>query len=317
MSFQDIKPVENADFYIDLAVKKAKKKASALKEKHRRNPGLEREIIITTCKLECFTSLINQKFNEIISGFPSLDSMPEFYLELFKTVLGYGEVKKSLGSVQWASRQVTRLKNRIIADIKKAVSVKQVQTLKKEFFGRSTSVIKQIDKHLRKIEEARKVMRSFPTVKTGLKTFCIAGFPNVGKTTLMFKLSGSKPEINSYPFTTKNINVAYIKRGYTKIQLLDTPGTLNRFEKMNAIEKQAYLAMKLLAEKIIFVFDLTETYPLKEQEKLYKKIKRFGKEIIIYLSKEDLLKGNKKLGDFKKKYGAISSVEKLREKLLA
>ena len=38
---------------------------------------------------------------------------------------------------------------------------------------------------------------------------------------------------------------------------------------MNNIEKVAFLAIKLLAEKIIYVFDLTEPYTMEEQEKLY------------------------------------------------
>ena len=103
--------------------------------------------------------------------------------------------------------------------------------------------------------------------------------------------------------------------GYIEnIQLLDTPGTLNRFNKMNDIEQQAYLVMKLVAEKIIYIFDLTEPYPLKDQIKLYERIKELGKPVIIYLSKTDIL-DKKKVNEFKKKYEAVD-INGLKKKLI-
>ena len=150
-------------------------------------------------------------------------------------------------------------------------------------------------------------MRNYPAIKTGTKTIAIAGFPNVGKTTLLMKLTGSKPDIQPYAFTTKGINVGYIK-GKEKLQLLDTPGTLNRFDTMNNIEKVAFLALKLLAEKIIYVFDITEPYPLEQQIKLYKEIKKMKKPVIIYLSKTDILEKGQ-ISEFKKKYKAASLEE--------
>ncbi len=63
---------------------------------------------------------------------------------------------------------------------------------------------------------------------------------------------------------------------------------------MNSIEKQAYLAIKYLSEKIIYIFDLTEAcgYEIEQQVNLFKKLKEEfkEKEIIIFLSKTDLLK---------------------------
>ena len=134
-------------------------------------------------------------------------------------------------------------------------------------------------------------MRNFPAIKTKIKTICITGFPNVGKSTLLKKITGSNVEIQPYAFTTKKLLLGYIDK---KIQLIDTPGTLNRYNRMNSIEKQAYLAIKHLAHKVIYVFDLTETcgYEIEQQIKLYKRLKEEfeEKEIIIYLSKTDILK---------------------------
>ncbi|MBN1157548.1 50S ribosome-binding GTPase, partial [Candidatus Woesearchaeota archaeon] len=121
--------------------------------------------------------------------------------------------------------------------------------------------------------------------------------PNVGKTTLLFKLTGAKAEINSYPFTTKSINLGYFSNGEEKIQVIDTPGTLNRFDRMNSIEQQAHLALKYLADTIVYVFDLTGEYPMEQQLKLYDSIKKFNKKVIIYFSKEDVV-GKEKIKGF-------------------
>jgi len=38
-------------------------------------------------------------------------------------------------------------------------------------------------------------MKGFPSIKTNLPTIAIAGFPNVGKTTLLSKITDAKPKI--------------------------------------------------------------------------------------------------------------------------
>jgi GTP1/Obg family GTP-binding protein len=83
---------------------------------------------------------------------------------------------------------------------------------------------------------------------------------------------------------------------------------------MNNIEKVAYLAIKLLAEKIIYVFDMTEPYPMKDQEELYRKLKELKKPITIYLSKTDILE-KKQIEEFSKKHTAASA-EQLKKLLL-
>ena len=160
----------------------------------------------------------------------------------------------------------------------------------------------------------RKIMKGYPNVKTAIPTICICGFPNVGKSTLLAKISTAKPEIKNYAFTTKGLNLGYIKTPKQKLQLIDTPGTLNRFEKMNVIEKQAYLAIKHCADLIIYIFDLTEPYPLGAQEKLFNNLKKFNKPMIVYLSKTDVLDAEIVLSF--KKHKPITDIEKLKGILL-
>ena len=118
--------------------------------------------------------------------------------------------------------------------------------------------------------------------------------------------------------------VGYLVSDEKKIQVLDTPGTLNRPNKMNEIEKYAWLAMKYAADEIIYIFDPTEQYPFDEQVKLYFRIKELGKKMVVYVSKCDLISREEKEEFVKKivkKVGKVKifdgySLEKLKEFLL-
>jgi nucleolar GTP-binding protein len=170
-------------------------------------------------------------------------------------------------------------------------SVQDISNHKKAYLGRISSIMKQLKEDLKYLEHARVVFYDYPSIKANIFTVAIAGFPNVGKSTLLSKITPAKPEIANYSFTTTKLNVGYAELGHEKAQIIDTPGALSRLEKMNAVEQQAYLAMRYVANLIVFVFDLTsDEYSLDMQEDLLKQIESHNKPILYYLSKTDLLK---------------------------
>lgn len=303
MNFQDLKKIEDADFYIDVAFRRAAEQAnitrSALSGKSASR--IEKSKSIELEKLATIKQTISEFFEKIGRNFPSLDDLPEFYKELVKTTLDYETLKKSLGAVNSSRLVLYDIFRTYNFKIKKCNDLQKINEYRREFYGRVSSLPKRIKKELAYLENARKTMRNFPAIKTGMATVAIAGFPNVGKSTLLSKLTTSNPEINSYPFTTKGLNVGYMDQRYDKVQFIDTPGTLDRFEKMNYIERAAYLAMKYASDKIIYIFDPTEEYPLDDQIKLLDRIRKLDKEIIIYISKADIA-DNSILDSLKSKY---------------
>ena len=313
MSFQDIKPVEPADFYLDVAFRRSKELAVQHRPKIRINTKLQKSRDIELYKLDVIRGNLISDLHSITKNFPSIKDLNPFYQELMHCTLEVDYLKQSLGSLDWAKKKVADFHRIYSNRIRNSTDIQTINKHRREFYGRISSVLKQVAKNLEYLEACRRIMKEYPVIKTSLKTIAITGFPNVGKTTLLYKLTGSKPDIQNYPFTTKGINVAYLKRGDEKIQLLDTPGTLNRFEKMNNIEKQAYLALKYLASHIIYVFDLTESYPLKEQIELYRTTKKLSIPMTVYLSKVDLTKDKELVNRFVKEYDAVLDIEKLKE----
>ncbi|MFW9879585.1 MAG: GTPase, partial [Candidatus Thorarchaeota archaeon] len=131
----------------------------------------------------------------------------------------------------------------------------------------------------------------------------VAGYPNVGKSSIVKYISTNKKiEIKEYPFTTKHLNMGHLeiegRFEKIKIQCLDTPGILDRpMSKRNNIELQAILALRLISDLILFIFDPTPAcgYDITSQIELFHEIKqKFSKEgkieIIIIFNKIDLAK---------------------------
>ena len=313
MNFQGLSKVEKHSWYIDTAFHSATKIVNSVRGSIKGN-RLIKSKNLELARMKQVKKVLSKHLTTILTSFPSIDQLPEFYYELIRIALEYDLLKKSLGAVKWAIEKIDHFFDVYSGKIKKTKDFKRVNSYRREFYGRLGSILKQIRKQLDYLEHARKTMKAFPSVKSGLFTIAIAGFPNVGKTTLLTKLTGSTAEIANYAFTTKRLNIGYMKVEHEKIQLIDTPGTLNRFDKMNPIEQQAYLAMKLCADLIIFVFDVSfESYGWDVQLELLRNIRKFGKEVIIYTSKTDIVEEN----DLKLPKGSYSDLNRLKSEMIA
>ncbi len=296
----NIPQVEQPQFYIETALTRGRK--AAARQKHQKQKELER--------IKNKKQYLEKSLTRILLSFPNTSELDRFHVELIKCTLDFVKFKKSLGAVNWANNQIIKFSKDYSYKIKRSSVVSPQLT--NAYIGRISSILKQIKSELKYLDQARKTFRTYPDIKSDIFTVGIFGFPNVGKTTLLTKLTTSRPEIAAYPFTTRGINVAYANKTHKKIQFLDTPGTLNRFQKMNNIEKQAYLAIHNVANKIVYVFDLTESYPLSEQMQLFDNIK--NKKPLVYLSKTDILKPEQ-YETFKKKYKAFTDPEELKNYL--
>jgi len=290
MNFQGLSKVENAQHYIDTAFRQASK---VIDDKRKQLKGkkldrIQKSRIMEIEKVNSVKNIIVGNLDAITNAYPQTTQLPLFYLELIKATIDYFMLKKSLGALSWASKRIKDLCDKYSWKIRHCKDFDAIGKYRNEAFGRMASMVKQINENLHYLEFARKTMKAFPAIKTGIPTVVIAGYPNVGKSTLLKALTGANVEIASYPFTTKQIMMGYIEK---KLQIIDTPGLLDRpIEKRNPIERHAVLALKYLAEKIIFVLDPSEGcgFPIKDQIKLMNEIKKtFAVETIVVINKID------------------------------
>jgi len=251
-------------------------------------------------RTDSFATSVISTLESYVKKFPSIDQLPSFYQELIDIKIDTNKLKKSLGAVDWARKTCQRIYSAQAKSLKKSKNVEFLKQKQGEIYGRMSSVVKQIDAELKLLIEAQYILKEFPAIYD-IPTIVIAGYPNVGKSSLLRCLSAAKPKIAQYPFTTKEIHVGHLEKTekYTvkRFQVIDTPGLLDRpLAKRNDIEKQAIAALTHLANVIVFILDASETsgYSLKDQTQLLAQVKTmFGKSTMIVVeNKTDMKKTN-------------------------
>lgn len=210
-------------------------------------------------------------------------------------MIGTDRYKKSLGACNWAAGQVELLKNRSLREIRRYKDPSRIDAVKNGFYGRLGSYVRQISKDLLFLQDAKNKFRMLPAIDPGVPTAVVAGFPNVGKSSLVKYISTAAPEVAPYPFTTKGITIGHIEDDWRKFQIIDTPGLLDRdFEDRNDIEKQAVLALRFLSDIMVFVLDPSETcgYSMEKQTRLLGNIRSNFRDvpIITVESKTDVMR---------------------------
>ena len=263
-------------------------------------------------RLFAFREVVISRLAKLVTSFPSVDNLSEFYRELLSTHLSLDDYKRILGRIDSTKKVVSSLTKKYKGRVEASSSVDELKQSMSEYFGRVASALGRLDESFVWLEGVRRVLEDLPVVKE-MFTVCIAGFPNVGKSTLFRNITGSAAEVNSYAFTTKSLNVGSAKFDHYKVQFIDTPGTLNR-EYNNAIEQQAELALKYVSDLTIFVFDPTEQYSYEQQSALYASVSDYKAAIIEFVSKQDIA-SQEQIARFVTKK-TVNDVDALREEIL-
>ncbi|PKP52163.1 MAG: hypothetical protein CVT90_02750 [Candidatus Altiarchaeales archaeon HGW-Altiarchaeales-3] len=298
--------VPTADGLIDKTFRSGSKEA---KKKRAASPHIPKDVKRKRGeeeRIRKMSSIILADLKAIIKNFPSYDQLPPFYQELLDVRINKDTYKKSLGAVQWCFNNIEALANKNIKKIKysKTDEINNISNCSSEFMGRSASFINQIAKDLDRLVEIKGILRSFPAIQKQ-PTLVIAGFPNVGKSSFLRTLTGSKVKIAAYPFTTQEIYIGHhngIKMKYLKYQVIDTPGLLDRPPgDRNVIELQAILSMKHLADVLLFLIDPTGN--LDEQFSLLFEIKKkfTHSPVIVVINKVDIITDKKILDEIQER----------------
>jgi nucleolar GTP-binding protein len=279
VEFEKMPTVPTADEILDRSFRRAAKKMQEKTNKERANTEFVRAV----------GAAIHDRLVYIIRGFPEFDKIPPFYREMADILYRLDRIKQSLGAVGWAAKHTKMVGNQLVLQSRKA---DDTLVVRKRAVARLASMVHQIDKDLRFLNKVRNVLRQLPHVDDAF-TVVIAGYPNVGKSSFIRRVSSAEPEVASYPFTTKGIIVGHRMMGREKIQFVDTPGILDRpADERNAIEKQALSAMMNVASVVLFILDPSEHcgYPMEVQLNLLEEVKGMVKApLVVAANKSDLV----------------------------
>ena len=238
---------------------------------------------------------------KIIKKVPIIDDLPDFYKELASLLVDVDELKLTLGKLNVILPILHKIEREHSKKLSQIEAPKDADRIRRSAFGRISSIIDKQNKNLEYLNSVRGRLREIPSIDDTLNCIVVAGYPNVGKSSFVKQISTNKKiEVQEYPFTTKKLIMGHfdIERRFDKIklQLLDTPGILDRpMSKRNNIELQAILALRLISDLIFFVFDPTPAcgYSIDSQLDLFYEVKNnFTKEgeiqMVIIFNKMDL-----------------------------
>ncbi|KAI9142792.1 developmentally-regulated GTP-binding protein 1 [Paraphysoderma sedebokerense] len=119
----------------------------------------------------------------------------------------------------------------------------------------------------------------FDVAKTGVARVGFIGFPSVGKSTLMTKLTGTHSEVGAYEFTTLTTVPGVIHYKGAKIQILDLPGIIEGAKDGKGRGRQV-IAVARTCSLIFIVLDVLK--PLTHRRLIERELEGFG----IRLNKE-------------------------------
>ena len=179
---------------------------------------------ITNSKSATNHTRIEDRLKMILDRTPEIEELPEFYQDYIDITVGVDDFKQALGALNWAYGIITQLEKEYGAKIRKSSS-ERATGLRKQAYGRISSVVHKIEKDLDFLDFAKQSLRNMPTVDFDAISIVIAGFPNVGKSSLMNVLVGEERAIvTDIAGTTRDsIATLYNKFGH-EFMLVDTAG---------------------------------------------------------------------------------------------
>ncbi len=185
-----------------------------------------------------------------------VDALHPFQRAIVDISPGVDRLRRALGQAKAIMNVLASIRDQALYDVAMARGRKDLIRVRRSYLGRVHDVLERSRTVFETIIEAKRALSSIKGVKMGVPTVVLAGFPNVGKSSLLYALTGSRPEIAPYPFTTKNLRVGFFTYNHVKYQVIDTPGLLDRPpERMNPVERRALSAIRHLADAMVFVYD--------------------------------------------------------------
>jgi nucleolar GTP-binding protein len=278
-----------------------------IKSRYPRRGGVEGEI----AKLQTVYNTVVSKTEDVGKLEKILSRLHPFYLRLVEVEFERRDVEEAFKCISKARRVAGRLWERYRYAILASRDLREARRVSAEGRGRILSLFKRCGRRLELLRNLTVFLQRLPSINPEEPTIVVAGPPNVGKSTFVRSVSTAKPEVADYPFTTKQVTVGHRMYGFTRVQIIDTPGLLDRpLEEMNQIERRAVAALVELNGVTLFLVDPTKNayMSLERQAKLIRDVKAItgGKPMYVGVNKCDVAEE----GEIER---AVEALAKLKE----
>ncbi|MBD5584637.1 MAG: GTPase ObgE [Clostridia bacterium] len=138
----------------------------------------------------------------------------------------------------------------------------------------------------------------------------LIGFPNVGKSTLLSKISSAKPKIANYHFTTLSPNLGVVKYYDNSFVTADIPGLIEGASEGAGLGHDflRHIERTRMLVHVVDVSGVEGRDPVEDFKKINAELKGYSEKLaslpqIIALNKCDIYGAEENVKAFKKKYG--------------
>ncbi|XP_053621437.1 nucleolar GTP-binding protein 1 [Plodia interpunctella] len=289
-NFKKIAVVPTAKDFIDIILSKTQRKTPTVVHKHYK---ISRIRAFYIRKVKFTQQNFHDRLSRIIQEFPKLDDVHPFYADLMNVLYDKDHYKLGLGQLNTARHLIDTVAKDYVRLLKYGDSLYRCKQLKKAALGRMATIMKRQAANLTYLEQVRQHLARLPSIDPYTRTIIICGFPNVGKSSFINKITRADVEVQPYAFTTKSLYVGHTDYKYLRWQVIDTPGILDQpLEQRNVIEMQAVAALAHLRAAVLYVMDLSGQcgHALHEQISLLESIKPLfaNKPLLVVLNKMDI-----------------------------
>ncbi len=221
-----------------------------------------------------------------------LDGLHPFYWRLIEIEFDRERVRRAISCISKARKVASRLFEKYRFLLMASSGKKELLATASEARGRILSLFKKCRRELDYLRDLVVFIQHLPSIDAGLPTIIVSGAPSTGKSTLVRNVTRARPRVASYPFTTTSIHIGHFTIGDEKIQIIDTPGLLDRpIDEMNEVERKAVAALSEIDGIILFLVDVSEDayIDVGRQYRLLDTVKRLtpGKKIVAVINKVD------------------------------
>ncbi|XP_047364837.1 nucleolar GTP-binding protein 1 [Vespa velutina] len=291
-NFKKIAVVPTSKDFIDIILSKTQRKTPTVIHK---NYKITRIRAFYTRKVKFTQQNFHDRLSQIIQDFPKLDDVHPFYADLMNILYDKDHYKLALGQINTARHLIDNVAKDYVRLLKYGDSLYRCKQLKKAALGRMATIMKRQASNLTYLEQVRQHLARLPTIDPYTRTIIICGFPNVGKSSFINKITRADVDVQPYAFTTKSLYVGHTDYKYLRWQVIDTPGILDHpLEQRNVIEMQAVTALAHLRAAVLYFCDISEQcgHTLEEQVKLFESIKPLftNKPLLIVINKIDVIR---------------------------
>ena len=240
-NFKKITVVPSAKDFVDIVLSKTQRKTPTVIHRHFKISRIRQ---FYTRKVKFAQQTFHDRLATLLAEFPKLDDIHPFYADLMNVLYDRDHYKLALGQVNTAKHLVDGVARDYVRLMKFGDSLYRCKQLKRAALGRMCTIMKRQNGSLQYLEQVRQHLARLPSIDPNTRTILVCGFPNVGKSSFVNKVTRADVEVQPYAFTTKSLFVGHLDHRYLRWQVVDTPGILDHpLEDRNTIEMQAITAL--------------------------------------------------------------------------